>query len=268
MIPQRPVESVGSEAEQLRAYLAADGEWTTDLPEASDATADLPGESPAEHAPPIEESRPRAASQLPIALIPKQRTLGFFTFVACALAAILISSLQSTESSPAATSAKSLAIPLPHEAKHGVPSADSLAPERLPETQPPQSAGSKPKSTRTTAPLGVVTFESRSFATSERSVAAVFIIRRTQALSGGAVVKWAARSGSADAGIDFSDASGTVRFADGQKQRAIYVPLRNDLLKEADETFKVCLLGPRQARIAGSSCAEATIRDDDGVSTT
>ena len=268
MIPQRPVESAGSEAEQLRAYLATDVEWTTDLPEASDATADLQGENPAEHAPPVEESQPRAARQMPIALIPKQRTLGFFAFVACALAAILISSHQSTESSPAATNAKSLASPLPDEAKQGAPSADSLAPERLPETQPPQSAGSKPKSTRTTAPLGEVTFEFGSFATSERSVAAVFIIRRTRALSGGAVVKWAARSGSADAGIDFSDASGTVRFADGQKQRAIYVPLRNDLLKEADETFKVCLRGPRQARIAGSSCAEATIRDDDGVSTT
>lgn len=268
LIPQPPVESGGSEAEQLRAYLATDVEWTSDLPEASDATADLPGENPAEHAHPVQESQPRAASRMPIASIPKQRTLGFFSFVVCALAAILISSHQSTESSPAAARAESPASPLAHETKQAAPSADLRAPEKLPEIQSPQSAGGKPKSTGTTAPLGEVTFDSRSFATSERSVAAVFIIRRTQALSGRAVVKWAARSGSADAGIDFSDASGTVRFADGQKERAIYVPLRNDLLKEADETFKVCLRGPRQARIAGSSCAEATIRDDDGVSTT
>lgn len=79
---------------------------------------------------------------------------------------------------------------------------------------------------------------------------------------------WAARSGSADAGIDFSDASGTVRFADGQHERAIYVPLRNDLLTEADETFKVCLRSPHRARIAGPSCAEVTIRDDDGIAKT
>ena len=54
-----------------------------------------------------------------------------------------------------------------------------------------------------------------------------------------------------------------ARFADGQRKLAIYVPLRNDLLKEEDETFKVCLRAPRQARIGGKSCAEATIRDDD-----
>jgi hypothetical protein len=265
-MPQPPAEFGDSEVEQIRAYLATE-EWTADLHETSDATADLLDENRPEHAPPVEESKPRASSQLPIALLPKQRTFGFYIFVACALAAILISSHQSTESSPAATGAKSPAIPLLREAKHNATSTEPPIPERPPETQPARSVGSKPRSTATTVPLGKVTFESRAFATSERSVAAVFIIHRTEALRGAAVVKWAARSGSADAGIDFSDASGTVRFADGQKQRAIYVPLRNDLLKEADETFKVCLRGPRQARIAGASCAEATIRDDDGVST-
>ena len=76
-------------------------------------------------------------------------------------------------------------------------------------------------------------------------------------------MQWAVHSGSADAAIDFSDAHGTVRFADGQRQLAIFVPLRNDHLKEESETFKVCLRSPRQARIGSVSCAEATIRDDD-----
>lgn len=57
-----------------------------------------------------------------------------------------------------------------------------------------------------------------------------------------------------------------TRAADGQRQLAIYVPLRNDPLKEEDETFKVCLRSPRQSRIDESSCAEATIRDDDVAS--
>jgi hypothetical protein len=260
LIPRPPIESARVETEQLRASLATDVEWTADLPEATDATADLPDESLADRAT-AEENKPRAASQLPIASIPKQRAFGFVAFVACALAAILTSTHQSTESSPAATSVKLPPRPLPYAAKQGVPSPEPRVVDRVPETQSAQSSPSKSGSSRTRAPLGEVTFESRSFATSERAVAAVFIIRRTQALGGGAVVRWAALSGSADAGIDFSDASGTVRFADGQKQRAIYVPLRNDLLKEADETFKVCLRGPRQ------SCAEATIRDDDGIST-
>jgi hypothetical protein len=52
-----------------------------------------------------------------------------------------------------------------------------------------------------------------------------------------------------------------------QRQLAIYVPLRNDLLKEDDETFKVCLRSPRYTRIDGLRCAEATILDDDALRT-
>jgi hypothetical protein len=77
-------------------------------------------------------------------------------------------------------------------------------------------------------------------------------------------VSWKAVSGTADAGIDFaSDPTGTVTFADGQAQRAIYVPLRNDHLKEGDETFYVDLISPKSARIGKTDRAEAIIRDDD-----
>jgi hypothetical protein len=54
-----------------------------------------------------------------------------------------------------------------------------------------------------------------------------------------------------------------VEFADGQAQRAIYVPLRNDLLKEGDETFTVRLKSPQNARLGDTASATATIRDDD-----
>jgi hypothetical protein len=92
----------------------------------------------------------------------------------------------------------------------------------------------------------------------------VFLIKRSQPLKGRVSVSWRAVSGSADAGIDFaSAAAGTVTFADGQAQRAIYVPLRNDLLKEPDESFYVELLGPKSARLGKSPRAEAIIRDDD-----
>jgi hypothetical protein len=109
-----------------------------------------------------------------------------------------------------------------------------------------------------------ISFESSSIVTSETSVAAVFLIKRSQPLSGRVSVSWKALSGSADAGIDFaSEASGTVTFADGQAQRAIYVPLRNDLLKEGDESFFVELYAPKTARVAKNARAEAIIRDDD-----
>jgi hypothetical protein len=112
--------------------------------------------------------------------------------------------------------------------------------------------------------LSEIAFESPSIVTTEGSVAAVFIIKRSQPLRGRARVQWTAVSGTADAGIDFaSSATGSVEFADGQAQRAIYVQLRNDLLKEGDETFTVRLQSPHNARLGTSSSAEATIRDDD-----
>jgi hypothetical protein len=95
-------------------------------------------------------------------------------------------------------------------------------------------------------------------------VAAVFLIKRSQPLSGRVTVSWRAVSGTADAGIDFaSSATGTVTFADGQAQRAIYVPLRNDLLKEEDESFYIELMAPKSARLGNNERAEAIIRDDD-----
>ena len=113
--------------------------------------------------------------------------------------------------------------------------------------------------------MSEISFESSTIVTSETSVAAVFLIKRSQPLTGRVSVSWKAVSGTADAGIDFaSSASGTVTFADGQAQRAIYVPLRNDLLKEdADESFYVELIGPKSARLGKASRAEAIIRDDD-----
>ena len=78
-------------------------------------------------------------------------------------------------------------------------------------------------------------------------------VMRTQPVTRRAFAKWAVQSGSADAGIDFSDASRTIRFATGQQQRAIYVPLRNDTLKEPNETFRVCIRSPQQARLGANN---------------
>ena len=112
--------------------------------------------------------------------------------------------------------------------------------------------------------MSEISFESSTIVTSETSVAAVFLVKRSQPLRGRVSVNWRAISGTADAGIDFaSSASGTLTFADGQAQRAIYVPLRNDLLKEPDETFYVELLPTKTARLGKGSRAEAIIRDDD-----
>jgi serine/threonine protein kinase len=223
-------------------------------------------------------------AELPEDLMPKQRSWGFFAFIACALlvtyfafqrnngpddgaapsllpAATSLPPSQSptdvtkTEVEDAASSAPATAAPEPEDAAPVATSAtapNAVAP----------AAASRPKPAA--APLSEISFESSSVVTSESSVAAVFLIKRSQPLSGRVSVSWKAVSGTADAGIDFaSDAAGTVTFADGQAQRAIYVPLRNDRLKEGDQTFYVELISPKSARIGTIGRAQAIIRDDE-----
>lgn len=199
--------------------------------------------------------------------MPQQHALGFYAFAGCVLVATYSTLQQQAGLPQQETEVVPVAAALAHEAQLSQVGAALISATSAPlkaavEALPMQGSDSKPEIVKSTA-SSVVTFDSRAFATSEKAVAAVFILNRTSAASGRARVQWAVHSGTADAGIDFSDASGTVRFAEGQQQLAIYVPLRNDLLKEQDETFKVCLRSPRQARIGGRSCAEATIRDDD-----
>jgi serine/threonine protein kinase len=222
-------------------------------------------------------------AELPEDLMPKQRSWGFFAFIACALMVTYFafqrhnapddgpapSLLPAVSSLPPAQPPTVAKQPEVEEAASSAPAAD--APESQDATPAASTAApsavapvgaSKPKPAA--APMSEISFESSSVVTSESSVAAVFLIKRSQPLSDRVSVSWKAVSGTADAGIDFaSDATGTVTFADGQAQRAIYVPLRNDRLKEGDETFYVELISPKSARLGKTSRAEAIIRDDD-----
>jgi serine/threonine protein kinase len=234
-------------------------------------------------APPIQPTGDLVTTELPQDLMPPQRGWGFFAFVACAIVVIFIAA-QRHDDSPDEP-AVAVVDPVPSEPTALPPLANSVvgAVERPRETLPSadaQLASTNPsllspaaatsaveapvKRPTPPAALSEISFESPSIVTTEGSVAAVFLIKRAQPLRGRARVQWTASSGTADAGIDFgSNASGSVEFADGQAQRAIYVPLRNDLLKESDETFTVKLQSPQNARVGAIASAEATIRDDD-----
>jgi serine/threonine protein kinase len=247
-------------------------------------------------APPIVPAANLVTTELPQDLLPAQRGWGFFAFVACAIAMIFIAAQRqdgpddpaSAVASAAANEAavESTSSPLltnsivgsVERTAPGMPMAGNessfaadaqLAAASHPALLSPVAPSNalpapvKPPSTPPAA-LSEISFDSTSIVTTEGSVAAVFLIKRSQPLKGRVRVQWTAISGTADAGIDFaSNASGSVEFADGQAQRAIYVPLRNDLLKEGDETFTVKLLSPQNARLGANSTATATIRDDD-----
>jgi serine/threonine protein kinase len=243
-------------------------------------------------APPIQPIGNVVATELSPELIPAQRGWGFFAFIACAIVTIFIAAqrqdgpdeqpiaVTSTEevlpkestALPPLSSSVAGSVERPRDALSSMSANESFAADTtLASTAPallsPAIAARSiepPPMKRVPVSLSEISFDSPSIVTTESSVAAVFLIKRSQPLRGRARVQWSAKSGTADAGIDFgANASGSVEFADGQAQRAIYVPLRNDLLKEEDETFTVELLSPSNGRVATAPRAEATIRDDD-----
>ena len=92
----------------------------------------------------------------------------------------------------------------------------------------------------------------------------MFVVKRSQPLSGRTRVQWRTVSGTADAETDLAaSASGSAEFADGQAQRAIYVALRNDAVAEGAETFTLNLVPSKGTRLGKTASATATIMDDD-----
>jgi hypothetical protein len=135
---------------------------------------------------------------------------------------------------------------------------EAMAEERM-QVTPSKSAA------RAALPLSAIAFVQDRIETPEGSIAAVFIVTRSPPLSGRASANWKISGGSAAIDEDFiaSASGGTVHFADGQSQRAIYIPLRNDLDAEGDETFTLELASVQRGRVGSVASVEATIRDDD-----
>lgn len=248
----------------------------------TDPASEAPSDSP------VVEPR-AAAPETSDELAPPQRSWGFFAFLACALGLMFIGSQRQTEQKAETEIADGPAVsegefPIAPAGLMGAPATDrsngegnlsgaalglgtsegglpiSSADER-PREAPVERA---PSEKQTQGPASEISFESASVATSESSLAAVFVIKRSESLSRRIQIRWKATSGTAEAGVDFaSDAMGTVEFLEGQTQRAIYVPLRNDVLKEGDETFSLELEVVRGGGHLASSTAQATILDDD-----
>ena len=75
-------------------------------------------------------------------------------------------------------------------------------------------------------------------------------------------VDWAVDDGTATAGADYTDGSGTLTFAPGHTTKTITVATLQDTVPEGDETFTVTLSDASNAAI-GDAEATGTITDDD-----
>ncbi|WP_419864948.1 Ig-like domain-containing protein [Candidatus Poriferisodalis sp.] len=102
---------------------------------------------------------------------------------------------------------------------------------------------------------------------SEDDGSAVFTVRATGAApTDGVRVDYALAPGSASAGTDYSDVSGTLTIPAGARHATISVPLTNDTTAESDESFSLTLSNPMGVLLSDAS-ATATITDDDGTAT-
>ena len=79
-------------------------------------------------------------------------------------------------------------------------------------------------------------------------------------------VGFATADGSALAGSDYANTSGTVTFAPGEQTKTVSIPVVGDTKSEPDENFTVRLLSPSNATIADGE-GVVTITNDDADTT-
>ncbi len=90
-----------------------------------------------------------------------------------------------------------------------------------------------------------------------------FTVRMSVASSDTVTVAWSTAAGTAWAGSDYTQRSGSLTFRPGEPlSRTVSVPIADDRVDEQDETFTVTLSDPEHAELA-DAVATGTIVDDD-----
>lgn len=118
-------------------------------------------------------------------------------------------------------------------------------------------------------PTGTLRFTASNYTANEgsppiASVAAGLMVERVGGSAGSASLTWATSDGTASAGSDYTAASGTLTWNDGEGGlKPITITLLPDALIEANETLIVSLSGASGAALGGPATAELTISNDD-----
>jgi poly(3-hydroxybutyrate) depolymerase len=68
----------------------------------------------------------------------------------------------------------------------------------------------------------------------------------------------------ATSGLDYTGMTNTLSFAPTERWKLVSVPIRNDTLKEVNETFRVTLSTPTNATLGSTKTTTVTIVDNDG----
>lgn len=113
-----------------------------------------------------------------------------------------------------------------------------------------------------TGAAGSVQFSFNSFFVIEDVGMATITVQRTGGSSGNLSVQFETTNGTATAGQDYTAASGTLNFANGETSKTIQIPIANDDTAEPDETFTLALKNPSSLDVFGSPISMViTIQD-------
>ncbi|HEX6625089.1 MAG TPA: Calx-beta domain-containing protein, partial [Pyrinomonadaceae bacterium] len=114
---------------------------------------------------------------------------------------------------------------------------------------------------------GTVQFDASAYTVAENATTVTITVTRTGGTSGAVTVAYADAPGTASNPADYSNAAGTVNFADGDAAPKTFdITISNDALDETDETFNVALSVTNGAAAVGTpGTATVTITDDDAA---
>jgi glucose/arabinose dehydrogenase len=113
---------------------------------------------------------------------------------------------------------------------------------------------------------GSLGLESSNYSVTEGTATVSLAIVRTSGSDGSVSVAYRTENGTAIAGSDYSSVSGTLTFLQGETRKTISIPITNDTLREAPETFNVVIENPTGGAILlAPRTATVTIRDNDLV---
>jgi len=114
---------------------------------------------------------------------------------------------------------------------------------------------------------GPLVLTSTSYSVGEAdSVVTITVTRSGGSLGGPVTVDYATSGGTATAGSDYTDTSGTLSFGPGEASKSFTVPVTSDSTHEGNETFQVTLSNAAGGASLGSPAgATVTITDDDAA---